>query len=635
MTSKLSIPYVNQTDSDANQLLNDCGIACVAMLAQANGQAVTVDDMVTTDPGDPIIPDSDALISVETIRQLCGAYGMEAKRETALDAEDVRVLIDQRRPPILLVDYGKLPERWKSGAFGHFVLAVGYNEDAIIIHDPYWPDDDGAFIMYTDAELAACWSHGWGSSGNYYNGLAIVPVAPVMADSKRSLYGVQWFLGPSSSLMGRIAESKPAIVKAVGGADKLWDVQRVSPNSILIGREFLGAGIGDDFRQLYRHVGGDTTAMALYETQQLEWRYNQAPPETIWESIANEFFPTPEEDPKDAYRTYSAYCIAYMQAMERMGRKAAVCLFPCGNPGLDHYEYVAGVVDYAHRHGHWIGLHEYFNLTAWHLWGPNQDKLYKTQAVPMPIANPPGLKAGYLTGRWLYALAKWGYADIDDETLEITNLSADLPNIYIGEFGQDRLGSVGIFRDYYGFPEPWHWQSEGAVQGWSKMYGLLPIDGYMQSVAWYDDLAHAGGLKGICWYIDNGGGEWSGFNLTDPLLDRIFQHVKTYSYTGLTPEEGGEMADREIHYSAIENAVAALRALDGAIVPSSYTHSATVSLNLRASATISAAILKVIPAGGKVRWLNVSMTAGGIVWYKVEYNDLAGWCASQYLAPLA
>ena len=98
----LPVPYVNQTDSEADELLNDCGIACVAMMAGANGQSVTVDEMVLEDPGEPIIPDSDALISVETIRLLAGAYQMPSATKTDIAQSELVNVIAEGRLPILL-----------------------------------------------------------------------------------------------------------------------------------------------------------------------------------------------------------------------------------------------------------------------------------------------------------------------------------------------------------------------------------------------------------------------------------------------------------------------------------------------------------------------------------------------------
>lgn len=42
--TKLAVPYINQTDSDADELLNDCGIACVAMMhdTSTNPERVTI-----------------------------------------------------------------------------------------------------------------------------------------------------------------------------------------------------------------------------------------------------------------------------------------------------------------------------------------------------------------------------------------------------------------------------------------------------------------------------------------------------------------------------------------------------------------------------------------------------------------
>jgi len=184
----LPVPYVNQTDSEADELLNDCGIACVAMMAGANGQSVTVDEMVLEDPGEPIIPDSDALISVETIRLLAGAYQMPSATKTDIAQSELVNFIAEGRLPILLVDYGVMADldlTWKQARFGHFVLAVGYDSGGLIYHDPYFEEEDGGFRYMTWAQLEAVWaSYQIGSSGNYYNAAAIVPDASVIKEEE-------------------------------------------------------------------------------------------------------------------------------------------------------------------------------------------------------------------------------------------------------------------------------------------------------------------------------------------------------------------------------------------------------------------------------------------------------------------
>jgi len=61
--------------------------------------------------------------------------GIESEWRTTLSIEDVKAELDQERPVVL----GTLHKGHSSspGGFGHMILAVGYDETGLLIHDPY------------------------------------------------------------------------------------------------------------------------------------------------------------------------------------------------------------------------------------------------------------------------------------------------------------------------------------------------------------------------------------------------------------------------------------------------------------------------------------------------------------------
>ena len=60
--------------------------------------------------------------------------------------------IDNSRPLIALVHYGSLAMKFdQKYQKGHWVCIVGYNANEIVYHDPYWPDQRGAYVHLDQA----------------------------------------------------------------------------------------------------------------------------------------------------------------------------------------------------------------------------------------------------------------------------------------------------------------------------------------------------------------------------------------------------------------------------------------------------------------------------------------------------
>ena len=89
--------------------------------------------------------------------------GVESEWRQTLTLEDVRREIDRDRPVVLgVLHRGHVSNVVRQG--GHMILAVGYDETGLIIHDPYGdmdlvnggypvPDSTGAYLHYSDRNL--------------------------------------------------------------------------------------------------------------------------------------------------------------------------------------------------------------------------------------------------------------------------------------------------------------------------------------------------------------------------------------------------------------------------------------------------------------------------------------------------
>jgi len=176
----LNVPYKSQNDPDAQLENNDCGPACVAMILAAQGL-----DVRTSDVYDASGVMEDHPLTFAEVTIAASHYGLPLNARVGLSLQDIRNYIDRGTPIIALVKYQYLPDRQGQGTVGgHFVLVVGYDDDAgeIIIHDPYyWGPlrSKGAHHRYD----YATWEQAWGrcdEDGNP-NHSALVPqlVRPV------------------------------------------------------------------------------------------------------------------------------------------------------------------------------------------------------------------------------------------------------------------------------------------------------------------------------------------------------------------------------------------------------------------------------------------------------------------------
>lgn len=158
---QLDIPYRSQSDSDALYAATDCGAACVAMLLEAFGMNVKIDDIFksTGRRQSEFLSRTDLLTAADKHHIKLEKFNQGSK-QFLMDA------IDDSRPFIALVNYAA----WSKPGSGvpvmtdyaktHFVVVTGYDGDFVFINDPLWFGVrrlEGKNKKMTYAQFAAAW----------------------------------------------------------------------------------------------------------------------------------------------------------------------------------------------------------------------------------------------------------------------------------------------------------------------------------------------------------------------------------------------------------------------------------------------------------------------------------------------
>jgi len=132
----LDIPFVSQLGSLAGVRKNDCGPACCSMLVKAYK-----DSFISPDAWYGLegwgAPGTDVGTTAYQLRSALGLYNIRAE---VFSGVDERWCLKEGRPVISLVDYKVLSDNGLTaytGNFLHWVLLVGYDEQGLIMYDPY------------------------------------------------------------------------------------------------------------------------------------------------------------------------------------------------------------------------------------------------------------------------------------------------------------------------------------------------------------------------------------------------------------------------------------------------------------------------------------------------------------------
>lgn len=130
----IPVPYVSQIDNAPRH--NECGLACVLMLARWLGKGMTATVTELSKKYDPTDDGTTMLNLAQALKDL----GLTA------------LIRATKYPYVQLVNYSRLPKKLDpNGNFLHWIVRLADDE----YHDPYWRGTDGANIKTTKALLDA------------------------------------------------------------------------------------------------------------------------------------------------------------------------------------------------------------------------------------------------------------------------------------------------------------------------------------------------------------------------------------------------------------------------------------------------------------------------------------------------
>ena len=192
MGTLLNLAYKSQYDSDAAASRNDCGPACLAMVLNGLGVPATTDAVFQRTGAAP-----DKFISMAQLMRVGESYNAPLEFRKGLNLGELRGYLDLGKPLIALVQYAAFSEHQpgvstQSNFKGpHFVVVVGYDQDAVMVHDPLWANarrDEGAFKKWP----TAVWLQAWGRCHEYCDAqgncnpdfAALISVRAVSAEAK-------------------------------------------------------------------------------------------------------------------------------------------------------------------------------------------------------------------------------------------------------------------------------------------------------------------------------------------------------------------------------------------------------------------------------------------------------------------
>ena len=158
MAANLPVPFKSQWDEDAGQSRKDCGPACIAMLLRAYCMPATTNEVFDATGAGP-----DEYITLPQMKSAAQQLGLTLEYHDGCSLQDLRGWLDERRPPIALVNYGVWSSRGLTQddfAGSHFVVVVGYHEGRIVFNDPDYQLDrrlEGDHKSYSEQIFYQAW----------------------------------------------------------------------------------------------------------------------------------------------------------------------------------------------------------------------------------------------------------------------------------------------------------------------------------------------------------------------------------------------------------------------------------------------------------------------------------------------
>lgn len=157
MNLKLNVPYKSQWDNDAADSRTDCGPASLAMVIEYfTGKKVKTNEVLAATGAQ-----KDKLISFSQLIEAGKQFGVDLWYTKGKDLAYIEDKLRNGIPLIALVKYKYLISRQdKNYNLGHFLVVVGMDDDAVIVHDPnFWGEfrPHGEYHRYTKQEFLEAW----------------------------------------------------------------------------------------------------------------------------------------------------------------------------------------------------------------------------------------------------------------------------------------------------------------------------------------------------------------------------------------------------------------------------------------------------------------------------------------------
>jgi hypothetical protein len=118
--------------------------------------------------------------------QILRSYGMKSEYKRPLYLPQIKSYLAEGMPVILLANIEPAVEKPGPFSHDHFILAVGYNNCGLYVHNSNWPSNFGAYLWLPDELVdAAMRQPGWGNIP--FQGLLIQQEYPFLAGVETSL----------------------------------------------------------------------------------------------------------------------------------------------------------------------------------------------------------------------------------------------------------------------------------------------------------------------------------------------------------------------------------------------------------------------------------------------------------------
>jgi ABC-type bacteriocin/lantibiotic exporter with double-glycine peptidase domain len=156
---RLAVPWLSQLAATAGYAGGDCGMACVAMILNMHGPRVTVDEVSRKSGLKPGFTGA----AWWDVQRTAALLGLTLAHSFNLELNDLETVLRAGQPAIVILNYQSIPARFRYSTTynsGHFVVVVGIDQEAVFVHDPYWPEGSksGTSVALPRADFLNAWS---------------------------------------------------------------------------------------------------------------------------------------------------------------------------------------------------------------------------------------------------------------------------------------------------------------------------------------------------------------------------------------------------------------------------------------------------------------------------------------------